>query len=85
MADVHASLSHTVSFSTPLPRTLDSHIHVRLTTRDKCLMLFLTSTTAEDSEATTALGSFVYAVPDVRNILPDIWTGRTELTHSTAV
>lgn len=53
-----------VSFSTPLPRSLDSHIHVRLTTRDKCIMLFVTSTGSEDSDVLTSLGSFVYAVPD---------------------
>ncbi|CAK7220737.1 hypothetical protein SBRCBS47491_004288 [Sporothrix bragantina] len=56
--------SQTVTFSTPLPRALDTQIHVRLTTRDKCLMLFVTTTGTDEGETLAAMGSFVYAVPD---------------------
>ncbi|CAK7241402.1 MAG: hypothetical protein STHCBS139747_002863 [Sporothrix thermara] len=54
--------SKTVTFSTLLPHALDTQIHVRLTTRDKCLMLFVTG--ADEGETLSAMGSFVYAVPD---------------------
>ncbi|ERT02305.1 uncharacterized protein SPSK_05631 [Sporothrix schenckii 1099-18] len=56
--------SETVTFSTPLPRAVDTQIHVRLTTRDKCLMLFVTTAGTEDGETLAPMGSFVYAVPD---------------------
>lgn len=57
--------SKTVTFSTPLPRALDTQIHVRLTTRDKSLMLFITTAGTDDGELLVPMGSFVYAVPNV--------------------
>lgn len=65
MATDLESTSKTVTFSTPLPRALDTQIHVRLTTRDKCLMLFVTTAGTDEGEALAPMGSFVYAVPDV--------------------
>ncbi|CAK7567462.1 MAG: hypothetical protein SEPTF4163_005427 [Sporothrix epigloea] len=56
--------SKTVTFSTPLPRALDTQIHVRLTTRDKSLMLFITTAGTDDGELLVPMGSFVYAVPN---------------------
>ncbi|CAK7274576.1 hypothetical protein SEPCBS57363_006235 [Sporothrix epigloea] len=56
--------SKTVTFSTPLPRALDTQIHVRLTARDKSLMLFITTAGTDDGELLVPMGSFVYAVPN---------------------
>ncbi|KAL1900211.1 hypothetical protein Sste5346_002521 [Sporothrix stenoceras] len=64
MATDRDSTSKTVTFSTPLPHALDTQIHVRLTTRDKCLMLFVTTAGTDEGEALAPMGSFVYAVPD---------------------
>ncbi|CAK7274973.1 hypothetical protein SEPCBS119000_006447 [Sporothrix epigloea] len=58
--------SKTVTFSTPLPRALDTQIHVRLTTRDKSLMLFVTTAGTSEGDRLVAMGSFVYAVPNHR-------------------
>ncbi len=58
--------TQTVTFSTPLPHSLDAQIHVRLTTRAKCLMLFVTTTGVDEGDTLAPLGSFVYAMPDVR-------------------
>ncbi|OAA64497.1 hypothetical protein SPI_03144 [Niveomyces insectorum RCEF 264] len=66
MADSNdSSDSQTVTFATPLPHTLDTQIHVRLTTRAKSLMLFVTTAGTEDAAGSLSpLGSLVYAVPD---------------------
>ena len=53
-------------FSVPLPRSLDTRIFIRLNINSKALLVFLTTATAEEVGAPTPLGSFVYALPDVR-------------------
>ncbi|KAF6835778.1 hypothetical protein CPLU01_04055 [Colletotrichum plurivorum] len=50
--------------SIPLPRSLDTRIHIHLTVKDKAVTLFLTSTTQDEPASTAALGSFVYALPN---------------------
>lgn len=50
--------------SLPLPRSIDNRIFVRLERRDKSVMVFLMTGVAEQVGA-PALGSFVYALPDV--------------------
>jgi flagellar biosynthesis protein FlhB len=55
-------------FSIPLPRALDTRIHIRLATLDKAVMVYLTTATPNDA-STTPMGSLVYALPDVRHTM----------------
>ena len=75
--------SKTVTFSTLLPHALDTQIHVRLTTRDKCLMLFVTG--ADEGETLSAMGSFVYAVPDVSFFFPFFYCFIASSSHMSPV
>ncbi|EFX01311.1 hypothetical protein CMQ_6253 [Grosmannia clavigera kw1407] len=57
--------STTVSFATLLPRSQDTELHVRLTSRAKSLMVSVATTgTDEGDHARSELGSFVYALPN---------------------
>lgn len=51
--------------SFPLPRSLDTKIHLRLSIKAKVILLYLTTVAAEDVGKPVPLGSFVYALPDV--------------------
>ncbi|KAK3359878.1 hypothetical protein B0T25DRAFT_564844 [Lasiosphaeria hispida] len=53
-----------IQLSLPLPRSLDTRIYLRLSIKEKAIVLFLTTATAEEAGAPTPLGSFVYALPD---------------------
>ena len=55
-----------IQLSFPLPRSLDSRIYLHLTVKSKAILLFLTTASMEDAGSPTPLGSFVYALPDVR-------------------
>lgn len=58
-------MADTTELSIPLPRSLDTRIFIRLSTRTKALVLSLT-TAAEDERGTAVpMGSFVYALPNV--------------------
>jgi hypothetical protein len=48
----------------PLPRAPHTNVHLQLTDNGPNLLLFLTTSTAESSSS-SALGSFVYAMPNV--------------------
>ncbi|KOS17361.1 hypothetical protein ESCO_006399 [Escovopsis weberi] len=55
-------------FSIPLPRALDTRIFIRLAVHAKAVLLFLTSASPDQSDSgATAMGSFVYALPDRLN------------------
>uniref|UniRef100_L2FCB7 Uncharacterized protein n=1 Tax=Colletotrichum fructicola (strain Nara gc5) TaxID=1213859 RepID=L2FCB7_COLFN len=56
--------SSVTQLSIPLPRSLDTRIHIHLTVKAKTATLFLTSTTQDEPSSTAALGSFVYALPN---------------------
>jgi len=71
----------TVQFSIPLPRSLDTRIYVRLTVQAKATVVFLTTAAADELGTPTPLGSFVYALPDVRAQSPSI----VVLTHQLAL
>lgn len=58
-SEVEAQLSF------PLPRSLDTKIHLRLHIKAKVILLYLTTVAAEDVGKPVPLGSFVYALPDV--------------------
>ncbi|KAK2017830.1 hypothetical protein LZ32DRAFT_614128 [Colletotrichum eremochloae] len=59
-----SSESAVTQISLPLPRSLDTRIHVHLTTKAKAVTLFLTSVTQDEQSGPAALGSFVYALPN---------------------
>ncbi|KAK6197835.1 hypothetical protein LQW54_010541 [Pestalotiopsis sp. IQ-011] len=52
------------SLSFPLPKSLDTRVHMRLITKSKVLIVHLTTVTAEEAGNTVPLGSMVYALPD---------------------
>lgn len=56
-----------IQLSFPLPRSLDTRIHLRLTIKSKVIMLFLTTVAADEEDQSVPMGSFVYALPDVCN------------------
>src|SRR5690349_14578519 len=55
-----------IQLSFPLPRSLDARIYLHLTVKAKAIVLFLTTASMEEAGSPTPLGSFVYALPDVR-------------------
>jgi hypothetical protein len=55
----------------PLPRAPQSNIHLQLRNNGPNIVLFLTSSTPEASSS-VPLGSFVYAMPNVRLAFPAI-------------
>jgi hypothetical protein len=61
-----------MQLSFPLPRSLDTRVYLRLTVKSKAIVLFLTTASTDDASAPTPLGSFVYALPDVRFCSPRI-------------
>ncbi|KAI0805898.1 hypothetical protein GGR55DRAFT_653953 [Xylaria sp. FL0064] len=54
-----------IQVSFPLPRGMDTKIHMRLTIQSKAILVFVTTVAAEDSDKPAPMGSFVYAMPDV--------------------
>ncbi|KAK1962888.1 hypothetical protein LY78DRAFT_718304 [Colletotrichum sublineola] len=65
-----SSESAVTQISLPLPRSLDTRIHVHLTTKAKAVTLFLTSVTQDEQSGPAALGSFVYALPNDQRLEP---------------
>lgn len=57
--------TETVQLSVPLPRSLDTRIYMRLSTKAKAITLFLTTAAQDELAAPTPMGSFVYALPNV--------------------
>lgn len=54
-----------VELSVPLPRSLDTRIYLRLSTKAKSVLLNLTTASQDELATPTAMGSFVYALPNV--------------------
>lgn len=50
-----------------LPNSPGTRIYLHLTVLTSSVMLFLTSTSVDAGQSGAAMGSFVYAMPDVRN------------------
>ncbi|KAI0859474.1 hypothetical protein F4860DRAFT_482905 [Xylaria cubensis] len=59
--------SEAIQVSFPLPRGMDTKIHMRLTIHSKAILLFVTTVAAEDLNKPAPMGSFVYALPDRYN------------------
>lgn len=55
-----------LGLSFPLPKAPETRIHLQLTIRVTSLLLFLTTAMNGDTSTAPPLGSFVYALPDVR-------------------
>jgi hypothetical protein len=72
-----ASESEIIELSIPLPRSLDTRIYMRLSTKAKAIVLFLTTASQDDASTPTPLGSLVYALPNV-----SIWPKKHCLTPS---
>jgi hypothetical protein len=54
-----------ISLSFPMPKALETRIHMHLTIQTTSLLLFLTTTLNGNTSEAAPLGSFVYALPDV--------------------
>ncbi|KAI2642287.1 hypothetical protein GGS21DRAFT_298277 [Xylaria nigripes] len=64
---MEATANENIQVSFPLPRGMDTKIHMRLTIQSKVILMFVTTVAAEDSDKTAPMGSFVYALPDRYN------------------
>jgi hypothetical protein len=54
-----------IELSFPLPNAPQTKIHLRLTVSATSILLLLTTVNGGEGSAKPALGSFVYALPDV--------------------
>ncbi|KAI1639737.1 hypothetical protein F4809DRAFT_594206 [Biscogniauxia mediterranea] len=61
------TMETTTELSIPLPRCLDTKIHLRLTLKSKVVLIFLTTVAADEADKSAPMGSFVYALPDKYN------------------
>jgi hypothetical protein len=62
---VDLSSRHT-ELSFPLPKAPETRIHLRITIQATSLLLFLTTALNGGISTASSLGSFVYALPDVK-------------------
>jgi hypothetical protein len=71
MANVDAAIVESsgrpIELSFPLPKSPDTRIYIRLTIQATSLLLLTTAMNGDTSRA-APLGSFVYALPDVKYI-----------------
>lgn len=58
-----------IELAIPLPHAPGSRIHIHLTVLATAIMVFLTNTSYESTGTAAAMGSFVYAMPDVRHAI----------------
>ncbi|KAI1079319.1 hypothetical protein F5B20DRAFT_173520 [Whalleya microplaca] len=61
------TIDEPVQLSFPLPRSMETKIHLRLTVKSKVIMLFLTTAAADEADQAAPMGSFVYSLPDKYN------------------
>jgi len=66
-AEAVGPLGRPVELSFPLPKAPDIRVYLRLTIQSTSILLFLTTAMNGDTSTATPLGSFVYALPDVRS------------------
>ena len=59
-------LARPIELSFALPKAPETKIYLHLTIRETSLLLFLTTAMNGDTSTAAPLGSFVYALPDVR-------------------
>lgn len=58
--------SQPIELAFQLPHSPGLQVNLHLTVKATSVLLFLTSTHAESGQVTAPMGSFVYAMPDVR-------------------
>jgi hypothetical protein len=63
-----------LELSFPLPKAPQTRIHLRLTINATSLLLFLTTIDGGEGATNAALGSFVYALPDVSKVIMSLPT-----------
>lgn len=59
------AMDEQVSF--PVPRSLGTRIHMRLVMKPNMIIMYLTTTSAEENPATVPMGTMVYALPNRYN------------------
>ncbi|KAI1103069.1 hypothetical protein F4804DRAFT_245339 [Jackrogersella minutella] len=64
---MEAVMDEPIQLSFPLPRSLDTRIHLRLTIKSKVILLFLTTMAADEEDNAAPMGSLVYSIPDKYN------------------
>lgn len=69
-----------VELAIELPQSPGMRVNLHLTTLENSILLFLTSTSAEAGQGAASMGSFVYAMPDVRSSSCSDPSSRTPLT-----
>lgn len=62
-----SSPSAPIQLAIPMPHAPQTCIHINLTLHAHCTLLFLASSDSNSPTAPTAMGSFVYAVPNARS------------------
>jgi hypothetical protein len=83
MANANAEMAEVsfrpIELSFPLPKAPETRIHLQLTIQTTSILLFLTTVLNGDTSTAAPLGSFVYALPDVSQVLDTIAeTSRTD-------
>jgi hypothetical protein len=72
MANVNAAIVESsgrpTELSFPLPKSPDTRIYLQLTIQVTSFLLFLTTAMNGDTSRAAPLGSFVYALPDVKHL-----------------
>jgi len=61
-----------IELSFPLPKAPDTRIHLQLTIQKTSILLFLTTALNGETSSGAPLGSFVYALPDVSFMPPEL-------------
>lgn len=79
---VHAAPSKPLELAFTLPSNPHTKLHLQLTVHATTILLFVTTTTPENSSQATPLGSFVYALPDRYNPSQPLSTAVYSITHT---
>jgi hypothetical protein len=69
-AEMAKPLVRPTELSFPLPKAPETRIYLQLTIQTTSILLFLTTALNGDTSTAAPLGSFVYALPDVRRPFP---------------
>jgi hypothetical protein len=79
---VHSAPSKPLELAFTLPSNPHTKLHLQLTVHATTILLFVTTTTPENSSQATPLGSFVYALPDRYNPSQPLSTAVYSITHT---
>jgi len=79
---VHPTPSKPLELAFTLPSNPHTKLHIQLTVHATTVLLFVTTTTPENSSQATPLGSFVYALPDRYNPSQPLSTPVYSITHT---